>query len=635
MSLNERVHRYPRRTELLIELFSATAVSVALLLFGREALRLYWEIYGVDTSLFERFPWLHEIVLLITGHIPSCCGSPMGVVSDLLPSLILLLFALLAVIWVRYALPTIRTSPRGMLVEFVGGWLAVPWESITAIKVTEAQDRFVLLAETNRQYLTSWHRWYGLLYKFGFRRSILITSAIGDFDSLVKTLLSETGRVARVLEGRGAQLQEDATSSFFRMLLSPAAFFSQKAAVTAAPSARPNVAAPVGARDDLVAGVYPRRISLLLRWSAILLMAAIVVRAVALMLVGLALLLPVLRPLPPFIWLDYRTVGPLWWPFVSALLLLLIGLPIARFLGALLPQIAARQEGLAVSFSGRRQIIPWASLESVKVTELSETNQIVLIQSRAALPFTAHLSSLIYDGSLKPGVFVTSAFSAFEPLLQRIILEVMSGPTGQQRPMESPIFQSEARSDLLLTTLNPTQSLERLVEESRADPATKRVSTWSLLRAARSMAALAIMPALILLADLIIQQVEMPELRLFGVAFALFLLGMLEWPIIALASIALDEGTGGGEEGARVWSLYPVAQLPRLIALIGVFVLTLLAVPFLPALIWLAVLAWIFVLAAGLWGTLYDWRGGLLLVGGLIPVFFQIMVLIAYLVLRR
>lgn len=634
MSFNDRVHRYPRRTEWLIEILSAIAVTVALLLLGREALRLYWETHGVDTSLFARFPWLREIVLLTAGDIPRCCNSSLNIGVELLPSLFLLLFALFAVIWVRYALPTIRTSARGMLVEFVGGWLPVPWESITAIKVTEAQNRFVLLAETNRQYLTSWHRWYGLLYKFGFRRSILITSAISDFDGLVKTLLAETGRVARVLEGRGAQLQEDATSSLFRMLLSPAAFFSQKA-VAPTPTVARTSGPSAGARDDTVTGAYPRRISLLLRWSSILLMVAIIVRAISLVLVGLALLLPVLRSFPPFTWLDYRITGPLWWPFIAAVLLVLVGLPIARLLGSLLPDIAARNDGLAVNYSGRWLLIPWSALQVIKVTELSESNQIVLIQSRAALPITTRMNSLLYDGSLQPGVFVTSAFSSFEPLLQRIILEVMSGPTGQQRPMESPIFQSEARSDLLLTTLSPTQSLERMVEDARADASTKQIAMRPMLGAARAMAALALMPPLILLADLIIQQVVMPDLRVFGVAFALFLLGMLEWPIVALASIALDENTGGGEEGSRIWSLYPASQLPRIIALIAVFVLTLLAVPFLPALIWLAVLAWIFVLAAGLWGTLYDWRGGLLLVGGLIPVFFQILVLIAYLVLRR
>ena len=60
----------------------------------------------------------------------------------------------------RNSLPTIRTSPRGMLVEFGGSWLPIPWETLRAIKVTEdlAAERFVLLAETYPQQLTGWHR---------------------------------------------------------------------------------------------------------------------------------------------------------------------------------------------------------------------------------------------------------------------------------------------------------------------------------------------------------------------------------------------------------------------------------------------------------------------------------------------
>ncbi len=49
-----------------------------------------------------------------------------------------------------------------MLIEFAGGWLPIPGESLQTIKVTEdlSAERFVLLAETSRGYLTGWHRFY-------------------------------------------------------------------------------------------------------------------------------------------------------------------------------------------------------------------------------------------------------------------------------------------------------------------------------------------------------------------------------------------------------------------------------------------------------------------------------------------
>jgi hypothetical protein len=115
----------------------------------------------------------------------------------------------------------------------------------------------------------------------------------------------------------------------------------------------------------------------------------------------------------------------------------------------------------------------------------------------------------------------------------------------------------------------------------------------------------------------------------------MLLLGVLELPIVAMVAPALDKSTGGGEEGARPWYLYALSQLPRVVALIGILIITLLGVPFLPALAWLGLLVWIFVLAGGLWSALYDWRQSLLLTGSLIPVFWQLITLIGFLLFRR
>jgi len=54
----------------------------------------------------------------------------------------------------------------------------------------------------------------------------------------------------------------------------------------------------------------------------------------------------------------------------------------------------------------------------------------------------------------------------------------------------------------------------------------------------------------------------------------------------------------------------------------------------LAALLWLGAIGWSFWLAAGLWSALYDWRSGQLIGGGLIPVVFQLILLIGYLVVR-
>ncbi|HJZ46425.1 MAG TPA: hypothetical protein VKE41_04640, partial [Roseiflexaceae bacterium] len=266
----EHIHRYPRWITWAIDLLSFLIVGAALLLFSRDLMNLLWRSYGIDTSLMTRVPYLPEIVQTITQgaglprrEVVGGAGTMNFVfgLSQLLPALGWLALALLLAVLFRNSLPTIRTSPRGMLVEFGGDWLPIPWEMLRAIKVTEdlAAERFVLLAETERKQLTFWHRFYSILYRFSFRRSFLIISAISDFQDLIKTLLSETDRVARVLDNvKPARLQEEASSPLFRLLLSPGSFFSRrtKAEVAAAPAQVMSLSG-----REVLQGVYPRRIS--------------------------------------------------------------------------------------------------------------------------------------------------------------------------------------------------------------------------------------------------------------------------------------------------------------------------------------------------------------------------------------
>ena len=216
-----RPHRYPRWMTFSIEVLCAALVAAAALLAGRDLLRYIWTVYGLDLTLSGQIPFLTNLVLNLGG---GAQGEPIYQLSQLLPSLAWLLLALLLALLLRNSLPTVRTSPRGMMIEFAGDWLPIPWESLTAIKVTEdfGAERFVLLATTQKDRLTGWHRLYSFLYRFGMRRGFLITSAISNFDGLVQTLLSETDRVARVLDKVNTiKLQEDASSPLFRFMLGP------------------------------------------------------------------------------------------------------------------------------------------------------------------------------------------------------------------------------------------------------------------------------------------------------------------------------------------------------------------------------------------------------------------------------
>ena len=100
--------------------------------------------------------------------------------------------------------------------------------------------------------------------------------------------------------------------------------------------------------------------------------------------------------------------------------------------------------------------------------------------------------------------------------------------------------------------------------------------------------------------DRALRQGILPDAGLIGGMIVLFLLSLLEWPLVCLISVILDEMTGGGEEGNRAFLLYPVTQLPRLLPLAGALIMVLLGVPILPVLFWIGAIGWSFLLASAL-----------------------------------
>lgn len=347
----------------------------------------------------------------------------------------------------------------------------------------------------------------------------------------------------------------------------------------------------------------------------------------------LALTFPGLRPLPVFNQLDLRPLPVPWWLLVEAHIVLIFLLGVASVIYHLLPTVEVRREGLIVHRLRGRTLVPWSRLRVMKVTEFSENTQVVLIQVVGGLPLDARLISALYDGSLLPGVLITSAISNSDALLQRIVLEVMRchQTTGSDQP--SP-FRSDARSDLLLLSVQSSAASVRLVEESRSDPNTRNVTSARLMRVLPPALGLAAFPALMLFADRSFVQHAIPDARLIGAIAVMALLALLEWPLVALAAVALDEMSGGGEDGMRPLYLYPRVQQPRLFLMLAALITLLLGAQPLAALLWLSAIGWSFWLAAGLWSALYDWRGGQLIGGGLVPVVFQLILLIGYLVVR-
>lgn len=648
MRIEERYHRYPRLITAAIAWLSALLVVLAMVNLGATLLRGLWGIYGRDDTWLATFPWLRPVVLWIA----SGAGAPVKSLWELAPLLLAPLIwaalALFVALMLRNAFPAIRTGQQGMLVEFAGSWLPVPWEDLAALKVTSdlAGERFVVLVETSPRHLTAWHRLYSLLYRFGWQPGFYITSNITEFETLMKTILDENRRVARAIEGvQEVRLQEEARSPLFQLLLGPGAFFSRTDAVAG------EQAPPPGAP---VRGVYPFRVTAILTTVVALFVAGAVWSYLGYWVRFLALMLPAVRNLPPFRWTygdagyvelynAYRTRAvPLfgvegrpdlpapWWVLVAAHLMLLIAIPLILWLLGFLPDLESRDEGLLIHNRLRRrwQLVPWSRVLAFKATEVSEQSSVLLLQVRGG-PGN-RLTSLLYDGTLAPGTLITSAIGRFRPLvsdmLQRLVRLEQAGGT--------PILQQEARSWLLWLALGRRPALEALVAQGRDDATTKRLAAAWLWPAARAMALLSLLPALLLLMHgLLGDRVPTPGLAL-GV-LGLWVFGMLEWPLVALATVLLDERTGGGEEDLRALALYPRSQMPRVLPLLGALLLLVVGAPVLPVLAWVGAIVWAYWLTAGLCETLYEWRGSQVVLGGLLPVLWQLLLLIAFLVIIR
>lgn len=654
MYSSESIHRYPRQITASIELLSALLVALPVANLAAGVLRGIWDIYGRDETLIGRVPFLSQIVAWIDGGPRVRADNWIELLFALLPALAWAALALLVAIVLRSALPAVRASSRGLLVEFAGSWLPIPWGELRSVKVTSdvSGTRFVLLAETAPRQLTGWHRLYSLLYGRGLRPGFYITSSISEFDPLLKTVIEESERTARSVEGaRLVRIEEDAPSPVFRLLLSPAAFFSRQAAGDAAAPAVALGPMPTGGP---VRALYPTRITALVGGATILLVVFAAWRYLSYWVRALALLFPNLRTVPPFSWTNaspeyvelyaaYRTTGvPFFgvpgfsylpspfWLLVAAHLMLLFTAFFVIWLRDLLPALESRDDGIAICTAGRWKVVPWGRISAFKASELSEQSQVLLLQA-PGLPASQSLTSALYDGSPAPGALITSAIGNYQALLQHALARLV--PLDQAR--QTPVLQQEARSPLLFLAFRRREALADLAAQVKSEQSTRQADIPTLLRLAGPMLGIAAFPALMLLADRLLDGDGYPSLGIILGALVIWFFGVLEWPLVAIVSLLIDDNTGGGEEGYRALYVYPSSQLPRLLPMVAALALQVVGAPALPALLWIGAIVWAFWLASGLFEQLYEWQGSQAILGGVLPVVWQLLLLLGYLLATR
>ena len=626
----EQVHRYPRRFTIFFEVLCTALVLVAVVRWGRAILQYLWDVRGRENSAFfsnatftRMLQWLDN-----DGERPV-----FTTLRQLTPHFVWLALALFAVLFIRNFFPIIRTSGRGLLIEWSNSWVPVGWEQVRGVRVTEdlTGERFVLLLQTDPKALTGWHRFYSFLYRLGFRRGVIITSAISNFLPLAQTLQRELEQVARQTSKQPVRLDEKASSPLFQLLLSPAGFFSRRSksdkeyVEQASQAAR---TAQAGLVTTLMA-TYPKRIrSLIIGVTAFLALWG-VVRSLNILRRWIGATFESAAQIGFFQFPALPANVRTWWLPVAAVLVLALLIPILIVVRNLLPDVESRPQGLMVRYFNRWIMIPWNEITAVKSAELSQDNHVVLLQTtNKALRWSHRVSSLLFDGSNARGVLLTSALSTFEPLLQQIVLEVSRGKRNTES--EEGILVEDAPAWLLRLMFKPSDAIDRLIATNRTTETTK-ITYRGVLAAATPMIWLAAIPTAMLVAEQMINSGLVPTIgRIIG-AILFFVFCLIEWPLAAGIAQIMEQNLEDDAHRARPFYLYPTVQLPRILVMLAALVLIVLGVPLFPTLLWLGAAVWSFLLTAGLWEGLYSWRGAKLLAMGAIPSVVQLVTLFVWL----
>ncbi len=659
--LVENVYRYPRRLTWPIEIVCVALTIWALVGAARAMLLLLWQRWPLDPLIADGVPRLNELIAWMerTGPQPPTLQS-------LIEPLGWLLAALLITLLLRNALPSVRCSVRGMLVAFGNDWAPVRWEGVRAIRVTDTPDgkRFVLLIQTDGKQLTPYHRCYSFLYRLGFRRGFLITSAMRNADGLLREILHEVDRRKKLGEQLNVTIDEQARSPLFSLFVYPPGLFGRSpasrpvfqpiataatlgsaAALTlpsmgggttvAAPApytTQPSVQAEQPASSDPIAGSYPGVMQAALNAVTISIAGLAIWRYLVAWGTFLIFAFPGLQDAPLFRSIEVQPLVSHWGLLIGAHLgLLLVGAALLM-IRALFPDVTVDSSGMTLTALGRSHRLAWDEISFVKATDVRDDRHVILVEADGKrLPWYFLMGSWLYDGGIGRGALIWPMIRNFEPLMQRVALEL----TRRQQPDQPLKLRDDAPGWLLMLAARPALALDRLVQSYEQEiDAPQGLEIRPALQAAGRMLWIAAGPALLLLIHWMMYQGIVVSAQVPLMLLLALIWGVTEWPLASFMASSLDQVVGAGNKGYQGLYMYPTAQLPRLLPLGIAVLLTMMGFPTFALVAWAFGIAWSGLLAAGLWEALYGWRGLPLLAGSFMTIFFQILTLVGVIVLR-
>lgn len=654
----ENVYRYPRRITWPLELFCAALVGWSAVGVARGVLLLIWQRWPVDPFVLNLVPQFGDLVRWI-----QQTGPRDRTAEGLLPLLGWMFAMLLLALFVRNALPTVRFSVRGLLISFANDWVAVPWERVRAFRVTDTADgkRFVMLVQTDGIALTPYHRVYSFLYRFGLGRGFLISSAMRDGEGLVREMMGEVTRRRKLGEKMDIRMDEGGRSPLFALLVDPFGLF-RRAPSTNSPVFQPvataatmgsgaaltmpsmggvpvSLPAPAAAAappaaptmgSDAIHGSYPRMVTLALNVVTVLIAGFALWRYLDAWRIFLRYTFPDLGRYALFNIQD-SVISP-WGLLIGSHLGLLLGAAVLLMLRHLFPDVSVDSNGVVLHALGRSHRLTWEQVSFVKATDVRDEQHVILIEAEGkSLPWYYVMGSWLYDGGTGRGALIWPALQGFEPLMQRVALEL----TRRQHPDQPLKLRDDAPGWLLILAVRPAEALDRLVQMHETDDEyPQALEKHAVTRAVVLMLWSAAGPAILLLTYWMMYKGVLLSPRVPLMLILALIWGITEWPLASFLASSLDQVAGAGNKGYRGLYMYPTAQLPRLLPLGFAILLTLMGFPTLAMVAWIVGIAWSGLLTAGLWESLYGWRGAPLLGGSIMTVFFQLLTFVGVLILR-
>jgi hypothetical protein len=307
-----------------------------------------------------------------------------------------------------------------------------------------------------------------------------------------------------------------------------------------------------------------------------------VARVVAVLLVALAAFHVAMVMIPVMQTSSSLVEALLTWRTAGALLGAVIACGLAGLVANLFQTIHVTPQGLSIAeITGKRKI-SWSQVGVLRVMEMPTKNHYMVMipingATRPATP--APMLKLIpaLAGASRTGergVVVTSGIKNFERLLQ-LIVSYMAQEAGQVVPAVEAFVDENVVMPIGQMAFEPGAALTRIASppEETLDPygmPTSHESTpipWRTLITRQAW--IAIVPTLVMLADILLRNGEKPLSWMQGLwVLVVLMLGVAELPFIARLVQAVGELVVGGGHFRRTLWAYLELQAPRVVMIV-------------------------------------------------------------------